>query len=80
MRVIVTHDVTDDAGTLHVSAVRPEAGVEHRVQNLAVHRFEAVPYVRQSAADDHAHRVVEVRPLHLDIEPDRFDPTAATQG
>jgi hypothetical protein len=77
VRVVVTHDVTDDAGALHVPAVRPEAGVEHRVQDLAVHRLQAVPHVRQRPAHDHAHRVVEVRALHLHVEADRLDPATA---
>ncbi len=79
VRVVVTHDVTDDAGALDVAAVGPEAGVEHGVEDLAVHRLEAVPHVRQRPADDDAHRVVEVRALHLDLEADRLDPAAATQ-
>src|SRR6185312_4714846 len=29
------------------------------------HRLQAVAHVRQRAADDHAHRVIEVRSLHL---------------
>ena len=80
VRVVVTHDVTDDAGALHVAAVGPEAAVEHRVEDLAVYRLEAVAHVRQRAADDDAHRVVEVRALHLDLEADRLDPAAAASA
>ena len=76
VRVVVTHDVADDAGALDVAAVRPEAAVEHGVEDLAVHRLEAVPHVGQRPADDDAHRVVEVRALHLDLEPDRLDAAA----
>jgi hypothetical protein len=39
-----------------------------------VNRLEAVPHVRQRAPDDHAHRVVEIRALHLHFEADRLDP------
>ena len=76
MRVVVTHDVADDAGTLHVAAVGTVAAVVHREQDLAVYRLEPVAHVRQRPADDDAHRVVEVRPLHLDLEADRLDPAA----
>jgi hypothetical protein len=78
--VVVTHDVTDDAGALDVAAVGAEAGVVHRVQDLAVHRLEAVPHVRQRPPDDDAHRVVEVRALHLDLEADRLDALGHTAG
>ena len=38
--------------------------------------LQAVAHVGESAADDDAHGVVEVRPLHLDLEADGLDPTA----
>ena len=74
VRVELTHHVADDAGALHVAAVRPVAAVEHRVEDLAVDRLEPVPDVRQRPPDDDAHRVVEVGALHLHLEPDRLDP------
>ena len=74
VRVVVAHDVADDAGALVVPAVRPEAGVEHRVQDPAGDRLEAVPDVRQRARHDDAHRVVDVGALHLLLDVDRFDP------
>ena len=33
-----------------------------------MHRLEAVAHVGQRAADDHAHRVIEVRALHLVLD------------
>jgi hypothetical protein len=50
VRVVVAHDVADDAGALEVAAVRPVAAVEHGVEDPAVHRLEAVPHVRQRPA------------------------------
>ncbi len=73
--VVVTHDGADDVGALAVRAVRLEAGVVHREQHPAVHGLEAVPHVRQRPADDHAHRVVEVRRAHLLLELVRLDPS-----
>jgi hypothetical protein len=73
VRVVVAHDVADHAGALDVAPVGAEAGVVHRVEDLAVHRLQAVAHVRQGAPDDDAHRVVEVRALHLDLEADRLD-------
>ena len=57
-----------------MAAVGPEAGVVHRVQHAAVHRLEAVAHLGQRAADDHAHRVVDVAALHLLLDVDRLDP------
>ena len=79
VRVVLTHHVTDDTRALGEAAVRPVATVEHRVQHAAVHRLEAVPHVGQRPLHDDAHRVVEVGPLHLDLQVDRLDPAAGAR-
>ena len=43
------------------------------IENAAMHRLQAVADVGQRAADDHAHRVVEIRPAHLVFDVDRDD-------
>ena len=68
MRVVLTHHLADDEGALAVRAVRLQAEVVHRVEDAAVDRLEAVADVGQRAADDHAHRVVEVGGAHLLLE------------
>ena len=45
----------------------------HREQHAPVHRLQAVAHVGQRAPDDHAHRVIEVRPAHLLFEVDGED-------
>ena len=77
VRVVLTHDVTDDARALGEAAVGPVAAVVHRVEHPAVHRLEAVAYVGQRAADDDRHRVVDVGALHRGLQLDRLDPAAA---
>ena len=79
VRVVVAHDVADDAGALHVAAVRAEPGVVHRVEDPAVHRLEAVLHQGECAPHDHAHRVVDVGALHLLLDVDRLDPVAGTR-
>ncbi len=74
VRVELAHHVADDPRALHVAPVGPVAAVVHRVEDLAVHRLEAVADVGQRPPDDDAHRVVEVGPLHLDFDADRLDP------
>ena len=76
VRVVLTHDVTDDARALREAAVGAVAAVVHRVEHPAVHRLEAVAYVGQRAADDDRHRVVDVGALHRGLQLDRLDPAA----
>ena len=49
MRVVVAHDVADDAGALGEVAVGAVAAVVHRVEHAAVHRLESVTHVREGA-------------------------------
>ena len=72
VRVVLTHDLADDAAALVVAAVGAVAAVVHRVDHAAVHRLEPVAHVGQRAADDDRHRVVDVAALHLGVEVDRF--------
>ena len=39
--------------------------IVHGVENAPVHGLQPVAYVGQRAADDHRHRIVEIRPPHL---------------
>ena len=73
VRVVVAHRLGNGACGFRVAAVGPEAGVVHRVQHAAVHWLEAVANLGEGAADDDAHRVVDVAALHLLLNVDRFD-------
>ena len=59
------HHLAHHEGALAVRAGGLEARLVHRVEHAAVHRLEAVADVGQRPADDHAHRVIEVRRPHL---------------
>src|SRR5262249_8326463 len=74
VRVIVAHHLADDAGTLEVAAVGPVPAVVHRVQDADVDGLQTVADIRQRAADDDRHRVVEEAALHLELDVDRLDP------
>jgi len=65
MRVIFTDDVADDARALLVSLVVGVAELMHGPQNAPVHGLQPVANVRQRAADDYRHRIVEIRAPHL---------------
>ena len=61
VRVVLAHHLADDEGALAVGPGRLQAEVVHRVEHAAVDRLQAVAHVGQRPADDHAHRVIEVR-------------------
>jgi hypothetical protein len=65
VRVVLAHHVADDARRTSCRAAGAVAGLPHAVEHAAVHRLQAVAHVGQRAADDHAHRVIEVAALHL---------------
>ncbi len=65
VRVVLAHHLADDEGGLAVGTVGLQGEVVHRVEHPPVHRLQPVADVGQGAADDHAHRVVEIRRAHL---------------
>src|SRR5699024_2525414 len=67
----------DHLRALRVGAGGPVAAVEHRVDDAAVDGVETVPHIRQRAADDHAHRVVEVGALRLLVRVALRDPVGS---
>ncbi|MPM67170.1 hypothetical protein SDC9_114087 [bioreactor metagenome] len=71
VRVVLTHDLADDAGTFDEGTVPDVVRLVHGVQHAAMHRLQAVARVRQRPADDHAHRVIEIGTPHLVFEADR---------
>ncbi len=70
MRMIFAHDIADDARRFLVRLVGRKAVLIHRVEDAPVHRLQAVAHIGQSAAHDHAHRVIEVAFLHLIFDGD----------
>ena len=70
VRVVLAHDVADRAGGLAVGLVVGVAGLVHGVEDAPVHRLQTVAQVRDRAADDHAHGVVEIGGLHLRLDGD----------
>ena len=66
--VVLLEHLTDHTGALAVAAAAQQSLAEHGVQDAAVHRLEPVARVGERAADDHAHRVVEIRRTHLVLD------------
>ena len=73
--VELTHDVADHAGALVEGAVRAVAAVVHRVDHAAVHGLEAVTHIRQGAANNNRHCVVQVGTLHFGLQVHLFNVT-----
>ncbi len=80
MRVIFTHDIAGDAGAFDVFLVPVHAHFGHAVEDTAVHRLQAVTNIRQRAADDHAHRVIEIGTLHFLHDGDGLDARRKTSA
>src|SRR3546814_13937067 len=59
VRVVFTHDVADDAAALAIGPARDIAGLLTGIENATMYRLQTVSYVRQGAADDDRHGVVE---------------------
>lgn len=78
VRVVLAQHLADDAGALAVPPARREAELVHRVQDPPLHRLQAVADVRQRARQDHAHRVREVRALHLVAHVNLAEPADGT--
>ncbi len=71
MGVVLTHHVADDASALLVRPVGPVAALPHAVEDAPLDRLQPIPHVGQSAPNDHAHRIVEIRLAHLGFDVDR---------
>jgi MarC family membrane protein len=68
-----THHVTGDAGALDVFLVPVDAELVHPVEDAPMHGLEAVAHIGKRAADDNAHRVIEIGPLHFLHDGDGLD-------
>ncbi len=70
MGVVLAEDFADDLGALAGGAVGREAQLAHPKQDAAVDGLEAVANVGEGAADDDAHRVIDIGAPHLIFDVD----------
>ena len=75
MGVELTHHIANHAGALIEGSVRAVAAVVHRVDYAAVHGLEAVTHIRQGAANNNRHCVVQVGTLHFSLQVHLFNVT-----
>ncbi len=65
MRVVFLKDFANDGGAFVVLRRWSHPLLVHSVDNSPLDRFQPIADVGQGAGDDDAHRVIEVRLLHL---------------
>ncbi len=73
VRMVLAQHLTDDAGRLLVRLIGLQAQIVHRVEDAPVHGLQPVAHIGQRPRDDHAHRVVQIRRLHLGVNVDLAD-------
>ena len=73
--VELTHHVANHAGALIEGSVRAVAAVVHRVDHAAVHGLETITHIRQGAANNNRHCVVQVGTLHFSLQVHLFNVT-----
>ena len=73
MRMESADRVADGAGAFVVGPVGREILLVHRKQDAPMHGLQTVAHVGQGAADDDAHRVIEIAALHLVEDGDGLD-------
>src|SRR6202167_4996437 len=71
VRMEFAQKFADDLGTLAISLRGGEAKLVHAEEDAAVHGLEAVADIGESAADDHAHGVIEGGRLHFRVDINR---------
>ena len=70
VRVIISRGIAADFCALAVAAVGGQAQVVHGHQDAPLHGLQTVAHVGESAGDDDAHGVVEVRLAHFGFDID----------
>jgi hypothetical protein len=70
----LTHDVTDNTGTLGERLIGAISAVIHRIEHAAVDGLKTIADVRQCPSHNDAHCVVQVGPLHFYLQVYLVDP------
>ena len=63
--MVAAQHIADRSCALPVRLIPRQAILIHGIKNAAMNRFQAVPHIRQSAADDNRHCVFNIAFLHF---------------
>ena len=64
MRMVFTHGISDNTGTLPVRLIITDPQLIHIVQSPSLHRLQSIPDIRKCPGDDNTHRIVDIRFFH----------------
>ena len=78
--VVLAQHFTNDPGAFSVGPIAGQAQLVHRIQDAAMHRFEAIAGIGQGPAHDHAHRILQVGARHFDAQVGLDDPPVGFAG
>ena len=80
MGMILADNLAHRPGTLFVRLGGKHAGVQHGVEDTAVHRLQAVAHIRQGAGHDDRHGILDEACLHLTGKIDGFQGSPVNVG
>ena len=78
--VVLTQHFPHDPGAFAVGPIAGQAQLVHRIQDAAMHRFEAIAGIGQGPAHDHAHRILQVGARHFVAKVGLDDPPVGCAG
>src|SRR5437868_10643616 len=75
MRMVSAHHITHNTGRFFIRLVTVIAHFIHTKQAAPVNRLQTIAYIGQCTTDDHTHRIIDIRGLHLLLDIHRYDLT-----
>ena len=64
VRVIFTHGIADNTGTLSVWLIVSDAQLMHIIKDTSLNRLKTVPDIGEGTGHDYAHGIIDIRFLH----------------
>jgi hypothetical protein len=71
--MVFTHHIAGDTRAFHMLLVPVNAQLRHAEQDAPVHWLQAIAHIWKRTRHDHAHRVIEIAPLHFIDDGNRLD-------
>ena len=73
MRVVLTENLSDDAGRFLGLACMSESKSVHSEKHSSVNRLESVTHIRKRSRDNHRHGVIDISTPHLLVNVNLLD-------
>ena len=78
--VVLTQHLTHHPGAFPIGPIAGKTQLVHRVEDAAMHGFEAIAGIGEGPSHNHAHRILQVGARHLVAEVGLNDPFVGTTG